>query len=917
MKDNVEFHPTLVIGLGGTGHGVLLKLKKRLIDQFGYVPPIIKFLAIDTTQEAERILHTFESKEPVELEPKDEQCIIRVKDPSSLLGSKNPHIDKWWTTGTRVSAIVSGAQQIRALGRLALFANYEEIKSRITQKLDEVRQVESMNKMQQEGRTVSEKHGVEIYIVSSLAGGTGSGIFLDIAFIARNIVSTSNITGLFVLPKVFAKLPGTELVKTNTYAALKEIEKFSKLTDEDREIINYGINEVVVKKPPFDLVYIIDSINEAEKIIDSHKQLHSQIADGLYLLIGSEMGVGSSNAIDNIKTHLATAGLVEERSTSYCSFGVASCTWDSESYKRKYESLQKESSQKLVDDILKLHANSEDIDASVYKFNQTYYLFDDNTEPFLQQLNKQGSNAGMGTFKSQINAMAFNRNSLIEIRNRHERYLRNVESQINRDLRINYKQLKEQFSAGFQEWQEKSLARTDFLDYMKEVLKRLVDKIDRMKEAVQLQLDQSDSRLDDIPANFKEKEESISAASKAYFKKAKKIKTACINYAGAVDMQRELIFRKEACRLASDLLSEYRIEIDKILQECRHFKTVLNRLLEDMAAGNTDAADNTAREHNPFESLLPCPAPALGTRNTSDFIGWCNEKFGSLAALMKKPLNDVKDDIHSYIASRSGPAAEMTIDEVIKAELRNPKNVDLESRLNYLSQLAAPLWFYNDGEIPLTRKTVSKMAYCGVSNGDNPLIKNLKSGWLGGTPPTLIKTIDPNRITFFNISFGIPLFALNGIKEMEEEYYSKRTGSCHLHRDWQKFPDIIPKRLGNPLSCFAIAQASGFELIQVVSDDYTIYLSQNGGKRREVSLGKDPEHAFRTFEEKQDDFEAVKQAILEIVNNQDKQVITNNLTHQKDNLSNLISKNGLNELNKKFVKKQIGAIEDFIKIHLR
>ncbi len=69
---------------------------------------------------------------------------------------------------------------------------------------------------------VSNPDGVETFIVGSLAGGTGSGTFLDVAFLAQRYLNTfSKITGVFVLPRVFANLTQTNMVTSNAYGALK------------------------------------------------------------------------------------------------------------------------------------------------------------------------------------------------------------------------------------------------------------------------------------------------------------------------------------------------------------------------------------------------------------------------------------------------------------------------------------------------------------------------------------------------------------------------------------------------------------------------------------------------------------------------------------------------------------------------
>src|SRR5205823_4632527 len=134
-------------------------------------------------------------------------------------------IDDWWPTNIPINAINAGAGQVRARGRLALFAKSKNIFAAVDKAIRDVSLIKASKQMYKEDFRISDRGGVEVYIVGSLAGGTGSGTFLDIAFIARSFLdSLSNVTGVLVLPQIFASLPGVALVKPNAYAALKEIE---------------------------------------------------------------------------------------------------------------------------------------------------------------------------------------------------------------------------------------------------------------------------------------------------------------------------------------------------------------------------------------------------------------------------------------------------------------------------------------------------------------------------------------------------------------------------------------------------------------------------------------------------------------------------------------------------------------------
>ena len=43
---------TLIIGLGGTGQSVIRDIKKRLFRRYGEIPSLVKFLSIDTDNDA-------------------------------------------------------------------------------------------------------------------------------------------------------------------------------------------------------------------------------------------------------------------------------------------------------------------------------------------------------------------------------------------------------------------------------------------------------------------------------------------------------------------------------------------------------------------------------------------------------------------------------------------------------------------------------------------------------------------------------------------------------------------------------------------------------------------------------------------------------------------------------------------------
>jgi hypothetical protein len=921
MSRNIEFRPTLVIGLGGTGQGVLLKLKKRFTDQFGEVPPIIQFLAIDTAQEAQRQDTSSDGKTNVELKPKDEQFIISVTDANNLLLGKNPHINEWWPPGTRVSIIKSGAQQRRALGRLALFAYYDKIKRRITDKLDEVRKIENKNLMQKKGHLVSERNSVEVYVVTSLAGGTGSGMFIDIAFITRNIARSSSITGVFVLSKVFAKLAATDFVKTNTYAALKEIEYLSRLTENERLEVNYGINKIEVHQPPYDMIYLTDSINEADTVIDK-KTLYSQIADGIYLLAGSEIGASNSarfNNINSIKERTGSAALVENRSTDYCSFGVASCTWKVNEFKSKFQNAKNASTRKLIEDLLGSSANDENVKANTATLAQQCNLGEERIDDLLKEVGAQIGNKGPETLTDKRERMGHDSQALGHLLAEHQNYLSEVEDYARENARVNCERLKTRFLNNLSDFKKKGLSRSDFLSSLSSSAQQLGQVIDNTKKELERLRQIADRQAKAIKigetsqssGEAEKKAGGVLAWIRQFFSRESVKIVAAADLANKADRKRQLTAKAIHCDRAILLLNELQAEVESMATMCRDFRAGLDEALARLKSQEENPEEGEPLEENPFIMVLPYQ-PDVKKKEVSlfRFAEWREQKHLSMSDLMRGSSDEVAKVIGEYIDEVYKDEREMTISEVLRQEQDKKAIMENQDKLNYLSQQAAPLWSYTGTDVPLAQNQVTNLAYCGVPDSELSPVKNLKGGWPEGAEPELISTIDPHRITFFNITAGVPLFALSDLKEMKEEYNKKRRPACHIDRRWQNLPDLFPARIDDPLACFAVARAKGFEVIKKNGKGtYTIYLP--GAPQKLLAKGLEP--SFDKFQEKAEVVEAVRLAIASKLDAHDRLDTKKNLDTHKKYLDNLIANNGLSPSSIEFMQKEVKALDDYLR----
>ena len=90
IDTSIEFRPTLVIGLGGTGHEVLVRLKARFIETFGKdIFRIVKLLCFDTAEETVTIDTAL--GQPVNLTKETELINIGHVPVSSLIANLDIH----------------------------------------------------------------------------------------------------------------------------------------------------------------------------------------------------------------------------------------------------------------------------------------------------------------------------------------------------------------------------------------------------------------------------------------------------------------------------------------------------------------------------------------------------------------------------------------------------------------------------------------------------------------------------------------------------------------------------------------------------------------------------------------------------------------------------------------------------------
>lgn len=315
MPEKGALHPTLFIGLGGTGKEILLRVRRRFYENWR-VPalPCTRFLWID----ADRTNMYVSGEDANAL---DEQVKFAEHEFIPLLDgpvgryfadvfenrSKYRHIHEWLSTDevTRFgNRITDGCGGVRCIGRLTYFKAFDSIATQIEAALRDITErpaIQDTNTKYLPGVEIDEVP--RVVVVCSVAGGTGGGTYLDTAFFLQYLAKRrqiKDVIGIVLLPNVFYPSPrqpeSASRAYASSYSALKELEFFTRRIprrttrgDEDAVKIDFNVNwkgvgkAEIIAGPPFAITYLIESLNERGVGCGSIAELYGMVSDWLCL----------------------------------------------------------------------------------------------------------------------------------------------------------------------------------------------------------------------------------------------------------------------------------------------------------------------------------------------------------------------------------------------------------------------------------------------------------------------------------------------------------------------------------------------------------------------------------------------------------------------------------------------------------
>ena len=313
----VTLKRSLFIGLGGTGASALLQTKKRFLDTYGEVPPMIGFLSIDTdfntqTKSIERDSVLTDAHKDLNPDVKFDQSELlytNVRGAAEAYSRQKESLFDWMPEKNEhvLRNMANGAGQVRSNGRFALHFNYNQIIQSVKAKTNDLLNINIPNN----SKFKPKGSDIEINYVFSVSGGTGSGTFIDIAYLVKEALgSTNGITSIafIVLPDIFNIMqtgPSMMNVRPNSYGALKDLDFLMRKDVHKLGLsLKYQDKVIDIKTNPYDVVFTVNNKNKTGHTLSDISDISEQI--GLAMFVGSsELSSNINSAYDNVMSVLS------------------------------------------------------------------------------------------------------------------------------------------------------------------------------------------------------------------------------------------------------------------------------------------------------------------------------------------------------------------------------------------------------------------------------------------------------------------------------------------------------------------------------------------------------------------------------------------------------------------------------------
>lgn len=769
----------IMVGIGGTGRDAVLKVKRKLKQVYGEIPPTVKFLVIDTTD-----LTTMQYQDKdIRLDGR-EFLSIQMYDPIELL--RKPDIKAWYPERVPVKTAIDGASQVRAVGRMALFANDSRVLPAISKVMEDVRSFDVGRLENDKYELISKR--VVVNIVCSLGGGTGSGTFIDVAYLFRYagaIKPDYKIAGYFLMPTVFTKHPFTRNVEPNCYAALKELDYHMNLQlQDDRAKYKFGERMISRQYPPYDVVYLVDNVNKEGTAYSEIEDLTEFLSTGLFISCGT-VAKNTNDSLDNAESQILGMKSIHGKKAQYCSFGISEVIFNKNAISML---LQRELALKLVNAFsipTKLDPQKE-----VETFINLMGLREDRNYDKVIDAILQPSNLRSFEMPEKKKGAV---QKIVDIKTT---YLNRVEEEAVVTANKNYELMLPAKIKAIREEIIKQLHSDRGLSHTKKFVDLLLGRIGAFKEMLIYERNDIEEQRKRTQAKYDLLLDDIKKAEAKIFGFGKAIQEACMNYQRNALNEATQIREKKRRERAIDVFENLQEELRAWRQRIIDIDSHLSKLTESLSAA-IGKMRHKKMEIKPFVIELEqylMEKIQTGEINLNDFLKWSRDRGRSVAHWSDMRTDEVEMQILEYCNGLS-PVQQISSSN-IESELQRLSEEMRIRLLKQLDEMAVPLWQYSSAHI---RGSSPEILYTfGVTDQEKTIMTDSNTlRKMKGTlhTPTHVSTNDPNRIIFFKAEVAIPVFAISRMERFREEYLDENAPfNFHTDRNLEPhLPDLFPE----------------------------------------------------------------------------------------------------------------------------
>ena len=291
-EENRFYGDFLLIGLGGIGRQCVTAYKRMMQGKVTQEDNVHYLLVDSDIPEMEATIQ--DAREGVGLNAMEVISIYRpnlenVLENGTAEGPVQSTIAKWMRPDFPAMSIGrDGAKGNRQIGRLMFSNAYEDMRILLFEKLDEVYNRSS-------GK-------LDVMIISSLSGGTGSGILADITYNIRAYAKSKKwenfrVGGCLLTPDVLFANSAIDwekrsVLEANAYATLIEMESLMTLTERgEAYVFESGSHRLSIKENIFDSCMLVSGKEDSQGYLPENV-IYTDIAYFLYKLT-CEKYVGS------------------------------------------------------------------------------------------------------------------------------------------------------------------------------------------------------------------------------------------------------------------------------------------------------------------------------------------------------------------------------------------------------------------------------------------------------------------------------------------------------------------------------------------------------------------------------------------------------------------------------------------------